>query len=93
MISYPDFELAIARWKARAAGVPMPSAEGGAGARGDGGSGAVAVEVPVSSAPEEQNYASSSEHDGFVSSERQNQASGSIVVSDSLSQPSLYGSK
>jgi len=69
MISYPDFEFAIARWKSRAAGIPQPAATVP--------SGAVASEVPVTTAPE-------APEDGYVSSESSNHASGSIVMSDSL---------
>jgi hypothetical protein len=45
MISYADIEFAIARWRARAAGVPQlapPVA-----------SGTVSAEIPVANAPEE----------------------------------------
>ncbi len=76
MISYADFELAIARWKARASGVPM-LAEPVA-------SGAVASEIPNATDPGgESGYVVEQESD-FVSSETRNPASGSIIVSDSL---------
>ncbi len=45
MIAYADLEFAIARWKARAAGVPQLAAPAV--------SGAVAAEMPVSTAPED----------------------------------------
>jgi hypothetical protein len=45
MISYADLEFAIARWKARAAGIPQLAAPSP--------SGMVAAEMPVSTAPEE----------------------------------------
>ena len=44
MISYADFEFAIARWKARQSGVPQPAPPEA--------SGTVAAEVPVPTAPE-----------------------------------------
>ncbi|HEY5284897.1 MAG TPA: hypothetical protein VIM14_19040 [Polyangia bacterium] len=75
MISYPDFEFAIARWKSRAAGVPQPATPMA--------SGTVAAEVPVATAPE----APEAIDDGYVSSELSNHASGSIVVSDSSIEP------
>jgi hypothetical protein len=68
MISYSDFEFAIARWKSRAAGIPQPVAPVA--------SGTVAAEVPVTTAPEAPG-------DGYVSSEASPHASGSITVSDS----------
>jgi hypothetical protein len=43
MISYNDLDFAIARWKARAGGVPQPAQPV---------SGAVETEVPVANAPE-----------------------------------------
>ncbi|HEX7500532.1 MAG TPA: hypothetical protein VF524_09550 [Polyangia bacterium] len=45
MISYSDFEFAIARWKSRAAGASQPAAPVA--------SGTVAAEVPVATAPED----------------------------------------
>lgn len=47
MITYADFEFAIARWRARASGVPMPTSV----------SGAVETEVPVPTAPHEASAA------------------------------------
>jgi hypothetical protein len=44
MISYADFEFAIAHWKARASGVPQPAQPVA--------SGTVQAEVPVATAPE-----------------------------------------
>jgi hypothetical protein len=44
MISYADFEFAIARWKARQTGVPQPVPPAA--------SGTVEAEVPVPTAPE-----------------------------------------
>jgi len=44
MISYTDFDFAIARWKARVGGAPQPAHEPP--------SGAVQAEVPVPTAPE-----------------------------------------
>jgi hypothetical protein len=45
MISYADLEFAIARWKARAAGIPQPAAAAP--------SGMVDAEMLVSTSPEE----------------------------------------
>jgi hypothetical protein len=78
MISYADFDFAIARWKARAAGVPQPMAPVA--------SGTVAAEVPVSTAPEDSSDSANPES-GYVSSEGRNYASGSIMVSDSSIEP------
>jgi len=75
MISYADFEFAIERWKSRAAGVPQPVTPVA--------SGTVAAEVPVATAPEDPaDFAKS--QSGHVSSEAGNNASGSILASDSL---------
>jgi hypothetical protein len=72
MISYADFEFAIERWKSRAAGVPQPVTPVA--------SGTVAAEVPVATAPESP----ADPQSGYVSSESGNNASGSILASDSL---------
>jgi hypothetical protein len=75
MISYADFEFAIARWKSRAAGVPQPAPSAA--------SGAVAAEVPVSTAPEDPTE-SSSEESGVVENGAPAPASGNVIISDAL---------
>jgi hypothetical protein len=79
MIAYADFEIAIARWKARASGVPMP-AEPAA-------SGAVEAEIPNATDPGGESDYVVEQESGFVSSETRKQASGSIIISDSLYEP------
>ena len=71
MISYSDFEFAIARWKSRAAGVPQPAAPLA--------SGTVAAEVPVATAPESPGEPES----GTVEQEAPVSNSG-LVMSDTL---------
>jgi hypothetical protein len=75
MISYSDFEFAIARWKSRAAGVPQlaPSVA----------SGAVAAEVPVSTAPEDPAETVSGEATA-VTGGVSIPGSGNVVISDAL---------
>jgi hypothetical protein len=75
MISYPDFEFAIARWKSRAAGVPQlaPAAA----------SGTVAAEVPVATAPEDPAESVSGEAT-VITGSASIPASGSVVISDEL---------
>jgi hypothetical protein len=84
MISYADFELAIARWKARTSGVPMPAEPVM--------SGAVNVEIPNATEPEDSGYVVE-QQSGYVSSESRKQASGSIIISDSLYEPPTPASK
>jgi hypothetical protein len=78
MISYADFEFAIARWKSRAAGVPQPAPSVA--------SGTVAAEVPVATAPEDPADSASGEEtvltDGVPAP-----VSGNVIISDEL-----YGS-
>ena len=69
MISYADFEFAIARWKARMLGVPAPV--------GATVSGMVVSAVPVATSPD----------DAEISRRSPAEASGSIIVSDSLTDP------
>jgi hypothetical protein len=78
MISFADFELAIARWKTRTSGT---TASGEIAV-----SGAVTSEVPNATAPEDSDYAVDVSS-GYSSSTPQAQASGSIVISDSLREP------
>jgi hypothetical protein len=78
MISYADFEFAIARWKSRAAGIPQPAAAIA--------SGTVRAEVPVSTAPEDPAETASQES-GIV--ERRDPVSGNVLRNDgSLDSPS-----
>jgi hypothetical protein len=72
MISYADFEFAIARWKARMLGMPAPV--------GATVSGMVESAVPVATSPD------NGEPSG-ISSRPHATVSGSIVVSDSLMEP------
>jgi hypothetical protein len=71
MISYTDFDFAIARWKARVGGAPQPAHEPP--------SGAVQSEVPVATAPE----APSEPESGAVAAEAPVTNSG-LVMSESL---------
>jgi len=73
MISYSDFEFAIARWKSRAAGVPQPAPQVA--------SGAVAAEVPVSTAPEDP-YETDGEASGVVAQAAEIPPSGNVVLGD-----------
>jgi hypothetical protein len=75
MISYADFEFAIARWKSRAAGVPQPAPPVA--------SGAVRAEVPVSTAPEDPSE-SVSQESGVVEGRAETPVSGNIVLSEAL---------
>jgi hypothetical protein len=75
MISYSDFEFAIARWKSRAAGVPQPAPQVA--------SGAVAAEVPVSTAPEDP-YETDSEISGVVEQPAEIPPSGNVLLGDVL---------
>jgi hypothetical protein len=75
MISYADFEFAIARWKSRAAGVPQPAAPIA--------SGTVAAEVPVATAPEDP-AETGSEESGVVAGRAATPVSGNILLSDAL---------
>jgi len=75
MISYADFDFAIARWKARAAGVPQPAAALA--------SGAVRAEVPVSTAPEDPAETVSQES-GIVVHSAPTPVSGNVLLSDAL---------
>jgi hypothetical protein len=75
MISYADFEFAIARWKSRAAGIPQPAPQVA--------SGTVAAEVPVSTAPEESSETESQES-GVVANRAATPVSGNVVLSDAL---------
>jgi hypothetical protein len=72
MISYADFEFAITRWKARAAGVPQP-AEPTA-------SGMVQAEVPVATAPESESEPEP--ETGAVAAEGGDLVSGAVLASD-----------
>jgi len=78
MISYADFEFAVARWKSRAAGIPQPAPSAA--------SGAVAAEVPVATAPEDPAESVSGEAtvltDGVPTP-----VSGNVLFSDSLETP------
>lgn len=80
MISYADFEFAIARWKSRAAGVPQPAAPVA--------SGTVAAEVPVATAPEEDPAESVSQESGIVTGRAVTPVSGNVLLSDALETPS-----
>jgi hypothetical protein len=75
MISYADFEFAIARWKSRAAGVPQPAPSVA--------SGTVAAEVPVATAPEDP-AESADEESGIVAGRAPTPASGNVILSDAL---------
>jgi hypothetical protein len=75
MISYADFEFAIARWKSRAAGVPQPAPQIA--------SGTVAAEVPVSTAPEDPADAAS-EASGIVTHRAATPVSGNVLLSEAL---------
>jgi hypothetical protein len=70
MISYNDFDFAIARWKARAGGAPQPAQPAA--------SGTVQSEVPVATAPESPGGES-----GAVAEEAPATNSG-LVMSESL---------
>jgi hypothetical protein len=70
MISYADFDFAITRWKARAAGAPQPVPSIA--------SGTVAAEVPVATAPEDPSIPES----GIVEGSAEAPASGDIPLSD-----------
>jgi hypothetical protein len=78
MISYSDFEFAIARWKSRAAGVPQPAAPVP--------SGTVAAEVPVATAPEDPAEAVGQES-GIVTGRAATPVSGNVLLSDALMEP------
>jgi len=78
MISYSDFEFAIARWKSRAAGVPQPAAPLA--------SGTVAAEVPVSTSPEDPAETASDES-GVVEQAADIPPSGNVLLSDALVDP------
>jgi hypothetical protein len=75
MISYSDFEFAIARWKSRAAGIPQPAPQVA--------SGTVAAEVPVSTAPEDSSLEESQES-GVVATRAATPVSGNVVLNDAL---------
>ncbi len=75
MISYSDFEFAIARWKSRAAGASQPVAAFA--------SGTVAAEVPVATAPEDPAQTASQES-GVVANRAATPVSGNILLSDAL---------
>ncbi len=70
MISYADFDFAITRWKARAAGAPQPASSIA--------SGTVAAEVPVATAPEDP----SSPESGVVEGSAEAPVSGNIPLGD-----------
>jgi hypothetical protein len=78
MIPYSDFEFAINRWKARAAGVAEPAPPSV--------SGAVEVPMPVSTEARVRGEISSS-GSGAVAIEQPRRSSGSIVVDESLFTP------
>jgi hypothetical protein len=69
MISYSDFEFAIARWKSRAAGVSQAAAPPA--------SGTVAAEVPVATAPEDE---TASRESGVVANRAATPISGNILL-------------
>jgi hypothetical protein len=73
MIPYADFDLAIARWKARKAGAPLP-AEPDA-------SGAVAAEIPSHNAVNSVEVEQPPES-GYVVDESPKVASGLIEIDD-----------
>ena len=75
MISYSDFEFAIARWKSRAAGVPQPAAQLA--------SGTVAAEVPVSTSPEDSADTASRES-GVVETAAELPPSGNVLLGDAV---------
>jgi len=75
MISYSDFEFAIARWKSRAAGVPQPAAQLA--------SGTVAAEVPVSTAPDYPSETGSDES-GVVETAAEIPPSGNVLLGDAV---------
>ena len=75
MISYSDFEFAIARWKSRAAGVPQPAAQLA--------SGTVAAEVPVSTAPDYP-FETSSDESGVVETAAEIPPSGNVLLGDAV---------
>ena len=75
MISYADFEFAIARWKSRAAGIPQPAPAIA--------SGTVRAEVPVSTAPEDPAETESLES-GIVAHRAPTPVSGNVLLSDAL---------
>ena len=77
MISYSDFEFAIARWKSRAAGVPMPAPQVA--------SGTVAAEVPVPTAPDYPSEAVS-EESGVVDQAVEIPPSGNVLLGDALAE-------
>jgi hypothetical protein len=83
MISYADFEFAIARWKSRAAGVPQPAPQIA--------SGAVAAEVPVSTAPEDP-AETASETSGIIANRAATPVSGNVLLSDALLDTPIPGS-
>jgi hypothetical protein len=77
MISYTDFDFAIARWKARAGGAGSAAAEPA--------SGMVQAEVPVATAPE---LPSDSESEsGAVAAEETPITDSGLVLSESLPDP------
>jgi len=80
MISYADFEFAIARWKSRAAGVLQPAASIA--------SGTVRAEVPVSTAPEDASATASQEsgqESGIVvAHSAPTPVTGNVLLSDAL---------
>jgi hypothetical protein len=73
MISYTDFDFAIARWKARVGGAPQPATEPP--------SGAVQAEVPVATAPESP---AGAEPDAATLAEEAPSMDSGLVVSESL---------
>jgi hypothetical protein len=75
MISYADFDFAIARWKARVGGVPQPAQSAV--------SGAVQAEVPVATAPESPAEPES----GAVAGEAQGVISGTVMSESLLETP------
>ena len=76
MISYSDFEFAIARWKSRAAGASQLAAPIA--------SGTVAAEVPVSTAPEDE---TASQESGVVSDRAATPVSGNMLLGEALLDP------
>ena len=75
MISYSDFEFAIARWKSRSDGVPQPAPQVA--------SGTVEAEVPVATAPEDP-AETASDASGVVENPVENPASVNIQVGDDV---------
>jgi hypothetical protein len=75
MISYNDFDFAIARWKARAGGAPQPAQPAV--------SGTVESEVPVATSPESPHEQES----GTVTDEAQGTISGTVMSDAVLETP------